>query len=202
MPYATYVAATIHVRIAAARGAASEAHGLLRTCLQVFDQNSGTNYAVRKASIVIGSLMKKMGVTVDEVDVMTGASSNSTENQDLGQSATLRHYANPLGQTDDARGEAAASDNGLYNSGATFGPDQDLDAILQNFMQQEQQAVTAPAMFQGPQGHTSHIHNLMQTDMWNMDFGGYPGDQNGIGGFDDALFGFNTLDFGFYQQGT
>jgi hypothetical protein len=60
--YATYVAATIHVRIAAQRGPGSEAHACLQTCLSVFQKNQQTNWAVKKAKIVIENLMKKMGV--------------------------------------------------------------------------------------------------------------------------------------------
>lgn len=63
--YATYVAATIHVRIAAQSGAGSDAHIALQHCLNVFDENMETNSAVRRAKVVIVNLMKRMGVTLD-----------------------------------------------------------------------------------------------------------------------------------------
>jgi hypothetical protein len=60
--YATYVAATIHVRVAAQRGGGSRAHSNLWTCLDVFQKNQETNWAVRRAKNVIMHLMDRMGV--------------------------------------------------------------------------------------------------------------------------------------------
>lgn len=42
--YATYVASTIHVRIAAQLGPGSEAYNSLRTCCSVFAKNQDTNW--------------------------------------------------------------------------------------------------------------------------------------------------------------
>lgn len=66
LSYATYVAATIHVRLASASRPGSTAHQSLAACLTVLDLNSKTNPAVRKASVVIEALMKAMNVNVDE----------------------------------------------------------------------------------------------------------------------------------------
>ncbi|KAE8351129.1 fungal-specific transcription factor domain-containing protein [Aspergillus coremiiformis] len=63
--YATYVAATILVRIAAQREWDSPAHARLRTCLSVFDENQETNWAVRRAKQVVIHLMERMGVSLD-----------------------------------------------------------------------------------------------------------------------------------------
>ncbi|OAA58925.1 Transcription factor [Niveomyces insectorum RCEF 264] len=71
--YATYVAATIHVRIAAQPGFAAEAKEALAVCLMVFDENFGTNWAVKRARAVIGGLMQRMGVTVDPIDATNTA---------------------------------------------------------------------------------------------------------------------------------
>lgn len=60
--YATYVAATIHVRVAAQLEAPSHAHSMLQFCLYVFEQNRETNSAVKRAELVVGNLMKRMGV--------------------------------------------------------------------------------------------------------------------------------------------
>ncbi|GJN71066.1 hypothetical protein PLICBS_005128 [Purpureocillium lilacinum] len=62
--YATYVAATIHSRIAAKRGHESTAYSNLATCLAVFQINQKTNPAVRKATLIVQSLMKKLGVVI------------------------------------------------------------------------------------------------------------------------------------------
>ncbi|ORY04536.1 nitrate assimilation regulatory protein nirA [Clohesyomyces aquaticus] len=64
--YSTYVAATIHVRIAAKRGLGSDAHSSLETCLAVFRENQETNGAVRRANAIVQNLMKRMGVSVSE----------------------------------------------------------------------------------------------------------------------------------------
>ena len=63
--YATYVAATIHARVAAQREEGSSAHVSLGTCLAVFDENMETNWAVRRAKNVIVHLMDRMGVSLD-----------------------------------------------------------------------------------------------------------------------------------------
>ena len=63
--YATYVAATIHVRLASSSPPSSTAHESLAVCLTVLDLNSKTNPAVRKASVVIEALMKAMNVNME-----------------------------------------------------------------------------------------------------------------------------------------
>ncbi|KAI4640097.1 hypothetical protein J4E93_008897 [Alternaria ventricosa] len=66
--YATYVAATVHARIAARRGTGSQAHKNLETCLAVFRENQETNWAVRRANAIIQSLMKRLGVVAPELN--------------------------------------------------------------------------------------------------------------------------------------
>jgi len=73
--YATYVAATIHVRLASSSPPDSAAHESLGVCLTVLDLNSKTNPAVRKASVVIEALMKAMNVNMEKSHDNTGASS-------------------------------------------------------------------------------------------------------------------------------
>jgi hypothetical protein len=65
--YATYVAATIHCRIAAKNGKGSTAYLNLMTCLAVFKENQETNSAVQKAAVIIHRLMSKHGVVVDDI---------------------------------------------------------------------------------------------------------------------------------------
>lgn len=95
--YATYVSATIHVRIAARQGPGSEAHASLATCLAVFEENQETNWAVRRANLVIRNLMRRLGVvlpqkshpdvdTDDEIRVDT-----ETANGPRGQPEESRH---------------------------------------------------------------------------------------------------------------
>ncbi|CAG8054889.1 unnamed protein product [Penicillium nalgiovense] len=63
--YATYVAATIYVRVAAQREASSRAHSSLWICLDIFQKNQATNWAVRRAKNVIVHLMDRMGVDLN-----------------------------------------------------------------------------------------------------------------------------------------
>ena len=60
--YATYVAATIHVRIAAKRSTESGARECLETCMSVFRENQETNWAVRRAKAIVEGLMTRLGV--------------------------------------------------------------------------------------------------------------------------------------------
>lgn len=66
--YATYVAATIHARIAAKRGPGSDAHSSLAACLAVFQENQETNPAVRRANALVQNLMKRLGVRMQSID--------------------------------------------------------------------------------------------------------------------------------------
>lgn len=66
--YATYVAATIHARIAAKRGPGSDAHSSLAACLAVFQENQETNPAVRRANALVQNLMKRLGVRMHSID--------------------------------------------------------------------------------------------------------------------------------------
>ena len=83
--YATYVAATIHARIAARRGNDSTAHAHLATCLAVFQENQETNSAVNKAAMIVKGLMKKLNVVIDNVssDVLELDMPGRTREQEL-----------------------------------------------------------------------------------------------------------------------
>ncbi|ORX37075.1 fungal-specific transcription factor domain-domain-containing protein [Kockovaella imperatae] len=60
--YCTFVAATIHVRIASQRGPSCEAARLLGICLESLQENSATNPGVKKMHATILSLMDKLNV--------------------------------------------------------------------------------------------------------------------------------------------
>lgn len=64
--YTTYVAATIHVRIAAQRGPTCEAATLLGICVQALEDNSATNPGVQKMRTTIQALMQRLNVRVGE----------------------------------------------------------------------------------------------------------------------------------------
>jgi hypothetical protein len=67
--YTVYVAATIHVRIAAQRGTRCEAARLLETCLQALKENSATNPGVEKMYGVICKVMNRLNVVLTPVDL-------------------------------------------------------------------------------------------------------------------------------------
>ncbi|KUJ11238.1 uncharacterized protein LY89DRAFT_594836 [Mollisia scopiformis] len=63
--YATYVSATIHVRIAAQRPRGSDAHCALRRCLDILDIQQSVCWSPRRAKKVIDALISRMGVVLD-----------------------------------------------------------------------------------------------------------------------------------------
>jgi hypothetical protein len=199
---ATYVAATIHVRIAATRASSSEAHDHLRTCLRVFDQNSATNYAVRKASIVIEALMKRMNVSVTSPDTRLGQSDDSSSYQ---AASTLENASDPRDSIVTSRGSMELSpyqqNAGDYHNpeptmvAGQFVPGLDVDTIIHSFMQ-EQQFNQADTTFM-PMMNTTNAHHMGQND----DDLGAQGTMvsGGLGMFDDTLFGFNASGYDWYQ---
>lgn len=127
--YATYVAATIYVRVAAQRKDGSRAHSNLRTCLDIFQKNQGTNWAVRRAKNVIVHLMDRMGVDL------------STPHQE--REARPCHDDN--GQTGDLENETAIDDRDLIPAASpsqmtppeTEASELDMDMIIQSFIRQQ-----------------------------------------------------------------
>lgn len=190
--YATYVAATIHVRIAAQRGPHSEAHASLQACLAVFQKNQLTNSAVKKARLVIEKLMSKMGIDL----VYHARQAEGVESLQLSQLQTVSTH---------------------LNTART--PDLDIEAIIQSFMREHgpqdepistydlearqrpptTQVVTAPHYFTTntprfnvvsvPADTYNYGHNISAGGLWNsivnVDV------DSAVPAFDDALFGFN-----------
>jgi hypothetical protein len=66
--YATYVSATIHVRIAAQQTSGSQAHRALRRCLNVLDIHQSVAWAPRRAKRVIDGLLARLGIVLHEED--------------------------------------------------------------------------------------------------------------------------------------
>ncbi|KAM5359887.1 hypothetical protein ACJZ2D_014142 [Fusarium nematophilum] len=143
--YATYVAATIHSRIAARRGRDSTAHANLATCLAVFKENQETNSAVRKAAIVVERLMKKHGVVVDASGALDGDPQGEQrgEQEPRGQAGRdFQRRADPSqttaseGPVSDNQNPAATGDSGIgYSPGSDW---MDIDGIIQSFLQENE----------------------------------------------------------------
>lgn len=188
MAYAMYVSATIHVRIAAQREAKSEAHQWLNTCLKMLDVNQATNWAVRKACVVVKDLMSRMRVEVDQ-DHEHSASHSRAESHVTPRVADEQQY------------------QGTW-------PDLDMDAIIQSFMR-EQQSMPPDARMDGngypmPESRASSM--AIQPDLNSYSFGadglvnqGVPYDavmDDGELAPSDTLFGFNgsAFDLAGYPQ--
>ncbi|KAL7420955.1 hypothetical protein Q5752_004909 [Cryptotrichosporon argae] len=116
--YTTYVAATIHVRMAAQRGPQSEAGRLLSVCLEALQENAATNPGVRKMYATVCSLMVRLGV---HLDVGSSVSENTALPSDLDLDAIIRSFGtNPLPEP----GGLAVSELGDAASAWTLGHDQ------------------------------------------------------------------------------
>lgn len=194
--YATYVAATIHVRIAATRPCNSDAHEHLRTCLSVFEQNSETNHAVRKAHMVIEALMKRMGVSFGEPQATeerphTSQGSTSTNFR----STTFEASPHPQSmQSYRAAHNQPRIEGPQYPEptmvAGEFVPGLDVDAIINSFMQEQQShgqsMYPADQHYMNGPGQNFEMLGSVQDQALNGPY--FPA-------FDDALFGFNTSAF-------
>ena len=134
MSYATYVAATIHVRIAAQREPGSDAHASLSTCLYVFNKNQETNWAVRRARTVILNLMKRMNVTLREEDILQG--NNTSGNANLrSNGGSFEQASTQAARINPVLDHTQNINNRPHNH---ISPDLDMDAIIQSFIREQQ----------------------------------------------------------------
>jgi hypothetical protein len=155
--YATYVSATIHVRIAAQREPGSEAHTCLARCLDVFKKNQETNWAVKRANVIIQNLMKRMNVSVAENgladDIQTVVRSDDNNNLRRSERTATSGNKNSVGSNKKAlqsshvptRGGGGSGENtdsvlNTYDTGTSehVASDLDIDAIIQSFIREQQ----------------------------------------------------------------
>ena len=176
--YATYVAATIFVRVAAQREGASRAHASLQNCLDVFKKNQETNWAVRRAHNVILHLMDRMGVRLETQTVTpTSPLEQPSRNLAIPPDSNLQGPA-PVTNENPPELEASALD---------------IDMIIQSFIRPQSKNFEAQAAT-GEQGESSFMNSAVT----------HPGGQGTIAPaspvtedlhdymlFDDMLFGFN-----------
>lgn len=64
--YATYVSATIRVRLAAQRERGFDAHKALRRCADILEVQQNVCWSPRRAMRAIGALITRMGVILDD----------------------------------------------------------------------------------------------------------------------------------------
>ncbi|PNP73706.1 hypothetical protein FNYG_12896 [Fusarium nygamai] len=64
--YATYVSATIHVRMAAQKGPGSQAHLCLRNCLEILSEQQTWCHAPKRTMKILLGIMNRLGVNIGE----------------------------------------------------------------------------------------------------------------------------------------
>ena len=144
--YATYVAATIHARIAAKQDVNSEAHSNLETCLAVFQENQETNWAVQRANGIVQSLMKRLGVVMrgagdgwiidrDRRAVTSPSQLAETRRDDVPSNTDVSHTMTPMNNWSTSR--HISTNGGII--------DLDIDGIIQSFLGEQDSAQVPPA---------------------------------------------------------
>jgi hypothetical protein len=193
--YATYVAATIHARIAAKRGPGSPAHSSLEACLAIFRENQETNWAVRRANTIIQNLMKRLGVATPSLDEIQIDRDNSGSS----------HTSTPDNSSCRALGREASLQS------------LDIDGIIQSFVREREQESSHMAQGGAPGRVNSSDATPLTQHLWmdpsadttgsvslhgQHDTGTFPYDSNASWlyqgqhqifgeGPDDLLYGFN-----------
>ena len=146
--YATYVAATIHTRIAARRAHDSTAYNNLATCLVVFKENQETNSAVKKASLIVQGLMKRLGVVIENlsIDVLETEEDDKPKETAARDDEAARRRPKSDDQEQRAGGRAGTTPRrkgdpvvAATYKGTGFSPGadwMDIDGIIQSFLQE------------------------------------------------------------------
>lgn len=145
--YATYVSATIHVRIAAQREPGSEAHVCLATCLDVFKKNQETNWAVRRANLIIQNLMNRMHVSITDEHVLDSHESQVQPNIENDESNMIQLDVSSSGNENNGTNQSPhitrqniesfrGADDASTMDQVTS--DLDIDAIIQSFIHEQQ----------------------------------------------------------------
>lgn len=206
--YATYVAATIHVRIAAKRSTESEARERLKTCMSVFRENQETNWAVRRAKAIVEGLMARLGVKLSQTGGATGDDSQlAPETTSDGPGVTTRnvHRAGvATSRSEKPRNHPPMVENESPSTGWS-----DIDGIIQSFVRgqdynpgsmdlgQPEPHIQVPQASMGSQQVGGDLMSGVGNQPWIQ---GLTDGDGGAASVDDLLFGFNgsALDSFFY----
>ena len=144
MSYATYISATIHVRVVGQSTSSSEAYEALKTCLDTLDEHQHVYSAARRAKQAIHALMGRMGVTVNDQELSPQRSRVSTS-----QDISLTHDQTgvvPHGAATWKGGRLRGSDQlpdfapPAKNLDDFDFPGFDIDAVVQSFFLEQQMA--------------------------------------------------------------
>lgn len=118
--YATYVSATILVRIAAKRSSSSDVHRSLSTCIAVLSINQETNWAARRAKTILESLMNRLSVGIPDIAA-------DPQMYVLGADQQMPPATSEAVATARASGPDELKPDG-------FSPGLDIDAVIQSFV--------------------------------------------------------------------
>ena len=130
--YATYVSATIHVRMAGLQVPTSDTSPCLRTCLGFLNQNRETNPGVDNAKASLIRLMNRMGVVCQEEPLSSGTRSGRDNRSSSGYASTESSVDFPLAHSSPERSRSRALEREMTSNNAIV-PDGDMDGILQSF---------------------------------------------------------------------
>ncbi|CAG8943931.1 unnamed protein product [Penicillium salamii] len=183
--YATYVAATIYVRVAAQQKEGSRAHSCLSTCLDIFQKNQETNWAVRRAKNVILHLMDRMQVDVGSRDRSHVDPQAYHEKQGpLEDPQSQIHLDHDTLESDELHAQ--------WTPPETEASELDMDMIIQSFIRQntrqnEGQVFVEP-LYTAPDAHDYHP---APGDIASMMLPSHHNSYSDAQIDDDMLFGFN-----------
>ncbi|KAJ3543638.1 hypothetical protein NM208_g3465 [Fusarium decemcellulare] len=195
--YATYVSATIHVRMAAQKEPGSGAHQCLRSCLEVLTEHQAKCHAPRRTMKILLSIMQRLRVDVGDFSTLVSSDCQIDINEPTGLGI------NPLRQNDaiqEIPGSASIPENDLPNDYQIdfdlMLTDFNIDEIMKSFdftpnePTQQTQHLVPPAQIQplSPSSSGLDAPNIMPDIVQGRD--GVLRDYDNIP-FPDSLFGFD-----------
>ncbi|ETN39778.1 uncharacterized protein HMPREF1541_06004 [Cyphellophora europaea CBS 101466] len=136
LSYATYVSATIHLRIAAQHRAGSAAHIRLQNCLEILSEHQVVSHASRRCLRILNDLVKRL-----DVNVLLGpelAQARNTDISTLSNAVRLTGDVDRYTQMDTTSSQQIMQANGNEMTGITPGlentwSDLDMDEIIRTF---------------------------------------------------------------------
>ena len=148
--YATYVSATIHVRIAARQlPTSSDTTPSLRTCLDFLNQNRETNPGVENAKASLIRLMNRMGVAYQEEQVPSSARSDISQQSISRYPSTDSSARMSLIPLSSEQSHSAPLDSRMTSNNAVT-QDADIDGIMRSFSNGQLSASPSSASLNTP----------------------------------------------------
>lgn len=156
--YATYVSATINVRVAARQFPTPDAGRGLRTCLEFLDQNRDTNPGVDNAKASLLVLMNRLGVVSQDDQVSVGARPDRTHQSMSQYPETDNNPAHfPLMQSPPELNHSTSSDDRTSSNNSTT-PNTDIDRILQSIAESQLSTSSSSTSLSSRMVPVQHYH--------------------------------------------